>query len=117
MTLDILDELANHERFEIIIWSLNTRDVWLYLLEDNYHDFESFCVHHAQTFHLDPLLGSQEMTKQVPKIHSEFCEGEVSCPTTKQDECGKEMVWNQDGCVSVYCFGCNKIHNVKEVPI
>lgn len=52
--------------------------------------------------------------------HSQFCEGHLQCPKTGKEECGKEMNWAccRDGlmqCVTIFCFGCGKIHNVKEV--
>ena len=56
------------------------------------------------------LRGRLLLTEQE---HNPFCEGEVSCSVTGRDECGKEMIFTSDGVVaSVYCFGCNKIHNV-----
>ena len=51
----------------------------------------------------------------VKKQHSEFCEGRVSCPKTGEEECGKAVIWRSDGVtLTVFCFGCNETHNVKE---
>ena len=46
-----------------------------------------------------------------------ICEGKVTCPNTKNDECGKELnrVFFTDGkseVCTVFCFGCNSPHDV-----
>lgn len=54
---------------------------------------------------------------------NEFCEGHVSCPNTRKEECGKivvsKVLFLKDGttigrAATVLCFGCGKTHNVEE---
>ena len=44
--------------------------------------------------------------------HNPECEGEVQCPTTGKDECGKIAKTKNDRPTEVKCFACGKTHKV-----
>ena len=52
------------------------------------------------------------------KKHWEFCEGHLTCPKTKKEECGKVTIvthWTNGECTpaQVLCHGCGEQHRVE----